>query len=84
MRLKSFTAGTMDEAMRQVREALGPDAVIVSSYEGRRGRGVVITAAREDVDSDRAVADSAVQESTDADSLAKALAYHGIPGALSA
>ena len=48
MQLRSFTAQTMDEAMAQVRQALGDDAVIVSSYTGKRGRGVVVVAARDD------------------------------------
>ena len=49
MRLKSFTANTMTEAMQLVRDALGEDAVIVASREerpkdGKRG-GVRVTAA---------------------------------------
>ncbi len=50
MRLKNFTAPTMAEAMQQVRDTLGEDAIIVSTYTGERGRGVQITAA---VESDR-------------------------------
>jgi len=37
----------MAEAMAKVREAMGPDAIIVSTYEGRRGRGVEVKAAIE-------------------------------------
>ncbi|MGH1399300.1 MAG: GTPase [Alphaproteobacteria bacterium] len=49
MRLKSFTAGTMTEAMQMVRDSLGEEAVIVASREekpreGRKG-GVRVTAA---------------------------------------
>ncbi len=47
MRLRSFTAPTMAEAMRQIRETLGADAIIISEYRGRRGRGVQVTAAVE-------------------------------------
>jgi len=47
MRLRSFSAPTMSEAMEQVREALGPDAIIVSTYHSKRGRGVQLTAAVE-------------------------------------
>jgi len=47
MKLKTFTADTMSQAMEMVRAELGPDAIIVSSYEGRRGRGVEIRAAVE-------------------------------------
>lgn len=37
----------MADAMAQVRDALGPDAIIVSSFEGKRGRGVEVRAAVE-------------------------------------
>lgn len=47
MRLKTFTAKTMSEAMAQVRAALGPDAIIVSSRSGGKGGGVRVTAALE-------------------------------------
>lgn len=47
MRLKSFTAPTMREAMQMVRDTLGEDAIIISTYRGGRGRGVQITAAIE-------------------------------------
>lgn len=47
MRIKTFTAQTMTEAMGQVRDELGPDAIIVSTFEGRRGRGVEVKAAIE-------------------------------------
>lgn len=45
MRLRTFHAQTMSEAMSQLRKELGPDAVIVSNQSGRRG--VRITAAVE-------------------------------------
>lgn len=47
MKLKTFSASTMAEAMEMVRDELGPDAIILSSHEGRRGRGVEIRAAVE-------------------------------------
>ncbi|MCC7427847.1 MAG: hypothetical protein IT557_13145 [Alphaproteobacteria bacterium] len=43
MRLRLFRAPSMAEAMRQLRDALGPDAVILST--ARRGREIEITAA---------------------------------------
>lgn len=46
MRLKSFQAKSMSEAMRQVKETLGDDAIIVSTKEERSG-WVRITAAVE-------------------------------------
>ncbi|MDE2336341.1 MAG: hypothetical protein KGL10_03425 [Alphaproteobacteria bacterium] len=48
MRLKSFHAKSMSEAMRQVRDTLGEDAIIVSSKEEKSG-WVKITAAVEQV-----------------------------------
>ena len=77
MRLKSFTAATVDEAMRQVREALGDDAVIISTYEGKRGRGAVVVAARDNPADDKALADSVAAQPSDA--LSRALDFHGIP-----
>lgn len=45
MRLKSFTANTMKEAMHMIRETLGEDAIIVSTQEITGGKGVRVTAA---------------------------------------
>ncbi len=51
MRIRTFTAATMAEAMDLVREGLGDDAIIVSTHQGRRGRGVEVRAAVEDLPS---------------------------------
>ncbi len=48
MRLKSFTANSLPEALRRVRDVLGPDAIILSSQPAERGTGVRVTAALED------------------------------------
>ncbi|MCC6598389.1 MAG: GTPase [Alphaproteobacteria bacterium] len=45
MRLKSFYARTMTEAMQMVRETLGEDAVIVATREEKGGKAVRVTAA---------------------------------------
>lgn len=45
MRLKSFYAKTMSEAMKDVRETLGEDAIIVATREDPSGRSVTVTAA---------------------------------------
>ncbi len=45
MRLKSFYAKTMTEAMQMVRETLGDDAIIVATREENGGRSVRVTAA---------------------------------------
>ena len=49
MRLKSFHAKTMSEAMKMVRQALGDDAIIVATRE-EEGGGVRVTAAVEEDD----------------------------------
>lgn len=50
MRLKSFYAKTMTEAMQMVRDQLGPDAIIVATREENGGRSVRVTAAVERMD----------------------------------
>lgn len=47
MRLKSFYAKTVTEAMQMVREILGEDAVIVATREEKGGKTVCVTAAIE-------------------------------------
>ncbi|MDR6772445.1 GTPase [Azospirillum sp. BE72] len=49
MRLKSFHAKTMSDAMRMVRQSLGDDAIIVATRE-EEGGGVRVTAAVEEDD----------------------------------
>lgn len=48
MRLKSFYAKTMTEAMQMVRDTLGEDAIIVATREERGGKAVRVTAAIEE------------------------------------
>ncbi|MFA5592515.1 MAG: GTPase [Micavibrio sp.] len=45
MRLKSFTAGTMKEAMQMIRDTLGEDAILLSTREENGGKTVRVTAA---------------------------------------
>lgn len=45
MRLKSFTAPTMKEAMQMIRETLGENAIIVATREENGGKTVRVTAA---------------------------------------
>ena len=48
MRLRTFTAPTLDDAIALVRDALGEEAVIVSTYQSQaRSRGAQVTAALE-------------------------------------
>jgi len=50
MRLKTFYAKNMTEAMRQVRDALGEDAIIIATRDENGGKSVRVTAAIEQVD----------------------------------
>ena len=45
MRLKSFYAKTMTEAMQMIRDTLGEDAIIVATREEKGGKAVHVTAA---------------------------------------
>ena len=91
MRLRSFTAPTIAEAMRQVRVALGEDAVILATEE--QGRSVKITAA---IDPHAAAQPAApvparpaasgaaptvpsLPENETVDAIAAALRFHGVP-----
>lgn len=47
MRLKTFFAPNMKEAMAEIRDKVGPDAIIVSNARGRGGRGITVTVAIE-------------------------------------
>ncbi|MGE3622553.1 MAG: GTPase [Bdellovibrionales bacterium] len=86
MRLKSFHGPSLTDAMRQVREALGQDAIIVATRDDDMG-GVRVTAAIDDAEPAR-VAPVAVQavdgvEASEAiDGIAEALARHHTPSAI--
>jgi flagellar biosynthesis protein FlhF len=81
MRLKSFTAPTMSEAMEMVRSELGDDAIIVSTQRAAGSKGVRITAALESVDADLAVAELLGESAgtAAAEAVRTALAEHGAP-----
>lgn len=88
MRLKSFHAKTMSEAMRQVRQALGDDAIIVATRE-EEGGGVRVTAAVEEDDlpaaTERSRPAPAKPEEPELDVgevVAEVLHRHGVPAAL--
>lgn len=79
MRLKSFTAKSVPEAMQKVRDQLGPDAVILSSYTDPCGL-VKVTAAL-DGQADGGMAD--FSDSLRAiDDLNETLDYHRVPPGL--
>ncbi|HEY0833133.1 MAG TPA: AAA family ATPase [Azospirillum sp.] len=87
MRLKSFHAKTMSEAMKAVRQALGDDAIIVATRE-EEGGGVRVTAAVEEDDqyapaaSRVALVKPAEPEIDVGELVADALHRHGVPAAL--
>lgn len=78
MRLRTFTATSITEAMRQVREALGEDAIILSTDQ--QGRNVTLTAA---IDPAHIAATPAQRRNgaavDPADAIATALHYHAVP-----
>lgn len=74
MRLRTFIAASIGEAMRQVRTALGEDAVILSTEE--EGKQVKVTAAVETQTASNAAAPAATEGS---DELEHALRYHSVP-----
>src|SRR5512132_4074902 len=86
MRLRTFDAATMAEAMRQIRGELGEDAIIVSSPSKRGGRGVRVVAAVDEADPDEAAFDGWISDEPVAaepeGEVSRALAYHGVPLAL--
>lgn len=92
MRLKTFSAKTMKDVMAHVREAMGPDAIIVSVDQGRKGGVVRVTAAvdgeiRETPDRPPETAPSqaaaaqrpAKARDYDAADLKAAISWHGLP-----
>ena len=85
MRLKTFSAPSMSEAMQMVKEHFGDDAIIVSSQKGENGLGVRITAAVDHVEEDQSFDDElGFQDASDPlDAISDALAHHGAPGAVS-
>jgi flagellar biosynthesis protein FlhF len=90
MRFKSFSAPTMEEAIAQVRADLGDEAIIGSTYGGRRGRGVVVNAALDnpaaDLEFEKELArgdqaSEAAEEDSDG-ALSRVLEFHGLPSGL--
>jgi flagellar biosynthesis protein FlhF len=81
MRLKSYTAPSMAEAMQLVRRELGDDAIIVSTQRAAGAKGVRITAALEPQDVEDAINEllSGHSESSAAEAVRKALVEHGTP-----
>lgn len=81
MRLKSYIAPSMAEAMTLVRRELGDDAIIVSTQRAAGGKGVRITAALEPSDVDDAINQmlAEVNRTPAAEVVREALSDHGLP-----
>ena len=81
MRLKSYIAPSMAEAMALIREELGDDAIIVSTQRAAGGKGVRITAALEPGDRDDEIDDllREAERTPVADVVKDALVDHNLP-----
>lgn len=84
MRLKSYIAPSMAEAMHMVREELGDDAIIVSTQRAAGGKGVRITAALEPTDVEEALGEMLAEalRTPAAEVVRDHLAEHGVPARL--
>ena len=84
MRLKTFSAPSMTEALKIVKEHFGEEAIIVSSKKADNGSGVCVTAA---IDKDELSINSKdlqeVSEANDFDIITEALTRHGTPPKIS-
>jgi flagellar biosynthesis protein FlhF len=81
MRLRTFNAPSMSAAIREVRAALGEDAIIVATQRGRNGTGVRVTAAIDREGADGNLGDLLAREDDGAIEpvLGSSLAFHGTP-----
>lgn len=85
MRLKTFTAPGMAEAMQSVRRDLGDEAIIVSTQKDPDTGEVHITAALESPDAEEDAIErmlSGGMRPFISEALRQALAFHGVPGRL--
>src|ERR1700727_381575 len=84
MRLKSFHGSTLNEAMRQVREALGENAIIVATRDDDAG-GIRVTAAIDEIAPlpDAAKIPEPAEGSEAVEIIADALTRHQVPSHLS-
>lgn len=81
MRLKSYNANSMAEAMALVRAELGDDAIIVSTQRAAGGKGVRITAALEEQDAEDAIAEMLAGGNEDSctETVRDSFEQHGLP-----
>lgn len=81
MRLKTYTAGSMNEAFALVKQELGSDAIIVSTEELEKG-GVKLTAAMEEqdfsFDEENQIQPEPQRREFDDSKIRESLKYHGV------
>ncbi|MBR1777520.1 MAG: GTP-binding protein [Alphaproteobacteria bacterium] len=86
MKIKTYTAPTMSEAMDQLRHELGENAIIVSTQRLGTGAGVRLTAAIEENDRDEEIErlyNSEEPQETDLhQTIRETLGYHALPSTL--
>ena len=86
MKIKTYTAPTMSEAMDMLRHELGENAIIVSTQRLGTGAGVRLTAAIEENDRDdeidRMYNDEEKQETLLQQEIRNTLTYHALPDPL--
>ena len=81
MRLRTFTAKTMPEAMALVRDQLGGDAVILST--ARSAGGISVTAALDHAEpADDGGAETVQQQDDPFETIQETLVAHGTPAPL--
>ncbi|MFZ5789657.1 MAG: GTPase [Pseudomonadota bacterium] len=86
MRLKTYSASTIDEAIRQIRRELGGDAAILSTKRDGK-HGVLVTAGLDEPLGEPASAAPALPAGEEAapdgiDRIAARLEFHGVPPAI--
>lgn len=81
MRLKTFTAPTIHEVMKQIREQLGENAVIVSTQSLKKGKAVRVTAAV-DPDDPEIKTTEVIDDCSSVDKVKQVLDYHQVSQSL--
>jgi flagellar biosynthesis protein FlhF len=84
MRLKTFSAPSMTDALKMVKDHFGDDAIIVSSQKGDNGLGVNVTAAIDRKESiDNLNHQTPNNDTNNLDIILEALSHHGTPSRIS-
>tara|TARA_Y100000590_G_scaffold470641_1_gene667299 strand:+ start:2490 stop:3479 length:990 start_codon:yes stop_codon:yes gene_type:complete len=85
MKLKIFHAPTIDDALSDIRSELGDNAIIVSTYQSRRGQGAQVTTALEEFNPDDVLRSTILKDKEDNQKysmtkkqISSCLEFHGI------